>query len=182
MIVSKKNIISEHAHFDIIVRTYNEFKNLPRFYESIQKIPNSIQYNIIILDSGSEDNTVEYLMEQLNTSVFVLKDEAFNYGKSLDYLVSLCKSEYVFSLSAHVYWDDSDIFSYAIKCMNDQSAIAGYFRQVPNKLTGCSMHEEVFLCKAFPQKKMPCLIDSSFNTIRFSNAGTFFKVQYLKKK
>ena len=64
--------------FSIIIRTYNEEKRIGEVLEAISK-QNYKNYEIIIVDSESTDNTVN-ICKKYNTKIITIKKESFNYS------------------------------------------------------------------------------------------------------
>lgn len=171
-LLEKKNV---NAKLDIVIRTLNELDNLKRLFQRIQNEPNVDEINIIVLDSGSQDGTLEFLLNQKNTSVYSIEKEKFNYGTSLDFLFSKCMSRYIFSFSAHIYWDSSGFLKKAISLLEENKCVAGYFRQIQNPHTGASILEKIFLKKRFPPKNRLISSTDTFHSMSFSNAGAVYK-------
>ncbi|WP_340695293.1 glycosyltransferase family 2 protein [Hydrogenobacter thermophilus] len=77
----------------VLIRARNEEKNIQRVIKSAQPIADEI----IVLDSGSKDNTVA-LAKELGAKVFFKEWEG--YSKQLNYGLSLCQGEWVLILDA----------------------------------------------------------------------------------
>lgn len=158
---------------DVVIRIKNEEKNLPRLYESLKK-QKDVKLNIIVLDSESKDGSVNIVNKWENVLLFTIKERDFNFGESLNFLFSKCESKYIFCFSAHVYFEDVYLFKDIIEYLNLNEKMAGYFRQIPNKYTGCSCLERAFLERNFVCKNEPEQIKNDFNRIYFSNAGSVY--------
>lgn len=169
---------SSSVECDIVVRTYNEVGNITRFIREI-KNQKKCNYNIIFLDSGSDDGTLELLKYEENISLYTVPKEKFNFGDSLDFLVSRAMSNIVISFSAHVDILDDLLVRKAIDYLEDFGAVAGYFRQKPNGYTGCSLLEKMFLKKIFFQTKFPTFILG--NSQIPSNAASIYKKDIVSK-
>ncbi|HIQ48928.1 MAG TPA: glycosyltransferase family 2 protein [Aquifex aeolicus] len=78
----------------VLIRTKNEIENIERAINSVR----NIAQEIIVLDDGSTDGTVEKA-KSLGAKVFNLK-EKLNYPEKLNYGINLCKNEWIFILDA----------------------------------------------------------------------------------
>lgn len=174
------DVIEKAKECDIVVRIKDEEKNLHRFYNSL-KIQKNINFNIIILDSGSRDKSIDIVRLWDNTSLFLVDEENFNFGESLNFLFSKCKSKYIFSFSAHVYFDDEYLLYDIIKYLNGSNCVAGYIRQCPNIYTGCSCVEKAFLRRNFKKSHTPEIFKKSTKKIYFSNAASIYDRKFWQK-
>lgn len=77
----------------VLILTKNEEKNIARAIESVKPIADEI----IVLDSGSTDNTVE-IAKSLGAKVFFRKFD--NYPSQIEYGKSLCSKDWIFVLDA----------------------------------------------------------------------------------
>lgn len=177
----KANILKQ-KDCDIIIRVRNERDNLKRLFNQLYA-QKDVCFNIIVLDTESEDGTTDLLKAYDDITIYSVRKDDFNYGDSLDFLVSKCVSNYVFSFSAHVLLDNND---YLLRQTIDyfianSNVIAGCFRQVKNLHTGCSAYEEIFLRLNFPRTRKPRAISKKFNRLVFSNAGAVYRTSVVKK-
>jgi len=77
----------------VLIRTKNEEKNIERAIRSVQ----SLADEIVVLDSGSTDRTVE-IAKNLGAKVFFKEWEG--YDKQLNYGIGLCSKDWVLVLDA----------------------------------------------------------------------------------
>lgn len=79
----------------IIVPSYNEEKSLPIFYVEITKVLKNLdfKYEIIFVNDGSKDNTLEVLTElkSMNENIIII-DFSRNFGKEAGILAGLRES------------------------------------------------------------------------------------------
>ncbi len=179
----KKDIYIQARDCDIIIRVRNEKEALQMLLEDLSQQKN-IKFNIILLDTESTDGTEEFILGRDDILFFSIKKEHFHYGKSLDFLVSRCVSPYIFSFSSHIRIPDCNLLRKAIHYLESEqndNTCAGYFRQVPNKIYGCSEYEKIFLKRGFPRLSYPEKIRTDFSTIKFSNAASVFKQSYVRQ-
>ena len=85
----------------LVIRAYNEAQHLPRLLEGIrQQTVKDVE--IILVDSGSTDETVS-IAESYNAQVVRILSDEFTFGRSLNFGVRAATREFVVIASAHVY-------------------------------------------------------------------------------
>ena len=84
----------------IIIRTLNEERYLKQLLEGIkaQKIKEKIE--VIVIDSGSEDNTLK-IAQKHNSRIFHIKREEFSFGRSLNFGCKNAVGDYLVFISGH---------------------------------------------------------------------------------
>jgi rhamnosyltransferase len=85
----------------IIIRAYNEEKHIGRLLEGIQH-QTMKDVEIILVDSGSTDSTVE-IAESHGAQVVRILPAEFTFGRSLNYGIREASFDYIVIASAHVY-------------------------------------------------------------------------------
>ncbi|MGC8852382.1 MAG: glycosyltransferase family 2 protein [Hydrogenobacter sp.] len=85
--------MAENPKLSVIIRTKDEEKNIERAIKSAKPVADEI----VVVDSGSKDNTVE-IARRLGAKVFFKEWE--NNASQLNYGIGLCKGEWVFVLDA----------------------------------------------------------------------------------
>jgi glycosyltransferase involved in cell wall biosynthesis len=85
----------------IVIRAYNEERHVGRLLEGVthQTIQDA---EIILVDSGSTDNTVA-IAESFGAQVVKIPSAEFTFGRSLNFGVQAARRELVVIASAHVY-------------------------------------------------------------------------------
>jgi glycosyltransferase involved in cell wall biosynthesis len=165
----------KRTFLSIIIRCKNEFINILRLLESIEN-QSFRDYDIIFIDGGSTDGTLNYL-NKLPYSVFKIAPGEFNYGTSCDQGATLVDSPYFMLLSGHTYLVQKNLLEDSIKYVNSYPEIAGlYFRQIPNQFTGCSCLEQAFLAYRFPNgKEFVVNNHTGLRRLGFSNSAAIVK-------
>jgi rhamnosyltransferase len=85
----------------IIIRAYNEGKHIGRLLKGISQ-QNLSDIEIILVDSGSTDNTLEIASQHL-VHIVSIRPEEFTFGYSLNQGLSHARSDIAVIVSAHVY-------------------------------------------------------------------------------
>ena len=76
--------MAKNALVSIIIRAYNEERLIGKLLESIKKQNfNSDQIEIIVVDSGSEDSTLQ-IISNYQVKLIKIKKEDFSFGYSLN--------------------------------------------------------------------------------------------------
>lgn len=133
----------------VLVRVKNEAAGLQRLLESLQRQSMFARIELVFLDSGSSDSTLECLLGT-DCTVYQIASEEFSFGESCNLLMALTASEVCFFFSGHVIIESPDALSKAYEAIASGRACAGYFRQVPNRHHGASIYEVAFLRRNFP--------------------------------
>lgn len=138
-----------HAAVSVLLRVRNEAPHIHKFIESLQKQAMYDQVELIVLDSGSTDGTVNCLRD-VNCTIYGIDSREFVFGETCNLLMSLSSSNVCFFFSGHVILESDDILEIAYHEIESGRAAAGYFRQVPNVYCGASVYDAAFLRRNFP--------------------------------
>lgn len=137
----------EAIRCSIIIRSFNEEKHIAQLLVGIQKQTIFSQIEVILVDSGSTDRTVE-IAEQFGVKIINIKPENFSFGRALNIGCEAAKGEFLLFASAHVYPLYTDWVEKMIAPFTQPKVALVYGRQVGNELTKYS--EEQLFKKWFP--------------------------------
>lgn len=134
MVTFQKN--SKNPKFSIVIPCFNEKGNLDLLHKEIKDAMNNLDsYEVIYVNDGSNDNTLEELnkIKDKNTIIINLNR---NYGQAtaLDAGFKHAKGDYVISMDADMQNDPKDIpklFSYLID--NNLDVVAGWRKNRKDK-------------------------------------------------
>jgi len=135
----------------VIIRAYNEEKHIARLLTGIaQQTVKDVQ--IILVDSGSKDRTVE-IARQFPVDIVHIRPEEFTFGRSLNRGIEASQADVVVFASAHVYpvypdWLEKMIEPFA----NPQMAVV-YGKQRGMATTKFSEHQ--IFQHWFPDRSQP---------------------------
>lgn len=83
----------------VVIRTYNEQKHLAEVLESLKRQTYK-SYEIIIIDSGSTDNTIK-IAQKYDSKIIHIKKEEFNYSYASNIGVDNASGDIICFLSGH---------------------------------------------------------------------------------
>ncbi len=149
----------------IIIRTKNEEDYIGKTLCGIFHQKGDCPFEVIIIDSGSTDRTLE-IAGTYEVKILNISQEEFTYGYALNHGIRESAGEIICLLSAHCIPADEQWLSEMIKPITDGTAHATYGRQIPVK--GVNPFEEVSLNRHFPET------DKKDGRVPFSNANCAF--------
>jgi glycosyltransferase involved in cell wall biosynthesis len=111
----------------IVIRAYNEEKNIRRLLEGIkqQTVKN---VDVILVDSGSTDATVA-IAESYDARVVKIPSAEFTFGRSLNYGIKEAQREFIVIASAHVYPVYPDWLETILRPFEDEHVALTYGKQ-----------------------------------------------------
>jgi len=157
----------------IVIPAFNESKSLPELLLQIQEafLSTTYTYEIIVVDDGSTDNTLEVL-KSLKEQFKTLKIISFrrNYGKSAALSIGFktARGEYVITMDADLQDDPAEIPNLISKIEEGYDLVSGWkkkrqdplsktipskiFNFVTSRLTGIRIHDFNCGLKAYRRK------------------------------
>ena len=130
----------------IIVRTLNEAKFLPECLQEIGKQAYSGSVEVVVVDSGSTDETVCIAADFGAKIVHISKSE-FTFGRSLNFGCAASCGEVLVLLSAHCIPDNENWLQDLINPLIEQTSEYSYGRQIPRR--GISKFSEGMVFKKY---------------------------------
>lgn len=141
----------------IVIRAYNEEKHIGRLLDGIQQ-QNYSDYEIILVDSGSTDNTVTIAAQRFTQnptaghqfSVVHIPPEQFTFGRSLNLGIEQARGEFIVIASAHVYPVYPDWLESLLKPFSDPQVALVYGKQ--RGWPGANFSEHQIFAHWFPEQ------------------------------
>lgn len=130
----------------IVIRAFNESKHIGKLLRGIQQ-QNMIDFEVILVDSGSTDNTRE-IAESFDVKIVHIDPSEFTFGRSLNRGVQAAKGEFIIMASAHVYPVYPDWLTEMLAPFEDQKVACVYGKQRGNESNKYSEHQ--FFRQWFP--------------------------------
>lgn len=158
----------------IIIRSYNESKHLPKLLFGLKKQDYKIEETILV-DSGSEDNTVK-IAEQAGLKIVHIDKKDFTFGRSLNFGCKNAKGEILVFISAHCYPKYQDWLRQLIKPFDNIEVGMVYGKQRGTEISNYS--ELQLFKKLYPShqpNKMRWFANNANSAIRKS---LFNKIQF----
>tara|TARA_B100000035_G_C20924940_1_gene520249 strand:+ start:91 stop:783 length:693 start_codon:yes stop_codon:yes gene_type:complete len=114
--------------FSILVPVYNEEKTVIQILERLNKTkPENLEYEIIVINDGSKDNTLELLEKNKNLySKLINNEKNFGKGYSVKEGLKTANGEYIIFQDADLEYDPIDFESFGKVCRNfDADVVIG---------------------------------------------------------
>lgn len=175
----------------IIIRTYNEERYLNVLIESIKnQIINNINFEIIIVDSGSTDKTLDIAIKHA-CNIYSIKKEDFSFGKSLNIGCQNSNGEILVFISGHCIPATNDWLINLVNPIIDSKVVLTYGRQIGNEISKFS-EMQVFkkyfpLNNKLPQEDFFCnnansaILKETWERYKFDENLTGLEDMYLAK-
>jgi glycosyltransferase involved in cell wall biosynthesis len=147
----------------IIIRSKNEARFIGEVLQQIFAQIYNQPFEVLLLDSGSRDDTVK-IASKFPVTFYPIKPEEFTFGRALNRGAQLAKGDYVVFLSAHCTPVDREWLARLLHPIEEHSDVAAtYGRQEPRR--GVNPFEEMELDWIFPSdgSREPPVIFSSAN-------------------
>lgn len=133
----------------IIIRTLNEERYLPELLSSIQKQRSSFSHEVVLIDSGSTDNTLN-ISEQFGCRILHIRREEFSFGRSLNRACEAAHGAYFVLISGHCIPCDQHWLQKLVQPLAEGLVEYVYGRQVGGPQTYWS--ERQIFAKYFPEE------------------------------
>lgn len=158
----------------IIIRCKNEEEAIGRTLDKIFGQEIDVPFEVIIVDSGSTDRTLE-IVQKYPVRLFQIAPESFSFGHALNYGIEKGKGAIIVNVSAHCIPVDTNWLFELSSAVRRGEADAVYGRQVSIK--GLNPFEEVSINKHFPPN------EKKSGRVPFSNANcAFLKKMWVEQK
>jgi rhamnosyltransferase len=123
-------LIGRKVRCSIVIRAKNEARFIGETLEAITQQHFSGGAEIIVVDSGSTDGTVE-IVKSFPTTLIQIPAEAFTYGRSLNIGIEAARGPYIVSVSAHSLPIGPDWLEHLLEPFSDENVCGTYGRQLP---------------------------------------------------
>jgi len=166
----------------IVIPTFNAGHLWPSVIDSVKNQTCKIK-NIVIVDSGSTDNT-RALAEENGFEVHAINQADFDHGGTRQFALSLLKNiDIAVFLTQDAILADSNAIQELVDAFNDTSISAAYGRQLPRlNASAIEIHGRLF---NYPDtsmiKKLSDLDSLGFSLIFISNAFAAYRISALNE-
>ncbi len=141
----KKNPADRTVTCSIVIRCYNEEKHIGKLLHGIMQ-QTIKDFEIIVVDSGSTDNTLS-IVRQYPVKIVSIKPEEFSFGSSLNRGCDAAGGDVIVIASAHVYPLHVDWLEQLLVPFEDSKVSFVYGKQVggeTTKFSECQIFEKWF--------------------------------------
>lgn len=159
------DICPVNPSLSVLVRVKNEMAALPEFWDRLKRQGCFDSLEIIFLDSGSSDGTIEFL-NQLPCRLFEIDPSQFSFGSSCNLLMSHSTAPLAVFLSGHVFLTKPTDLESVITVLRSHSSTAVYMRQTPNTVLGGNAYDRAYLARRFPPH-------GGATSVEFHHPGSF---------
>lgn len=114
----------------LIIRTRNESKDISK---ALDIVKNQLlkPSDIVVVDSGSTDGTVDIVKQWSDVKLIQISPEEFTFGRALNIGFEAAKGKIVVSLSAHAFPCSQHWLQNLVKHFDDLQVAGVYGKQVP---------------------------------------------------
>lgn len=122
---------------------------LPEFWRRLTWQSCFSKCEIVFLDSGSTDGTVE-LLSSLPCTIWTIPPGEFRFGTSCNMVMSVSQAPVAVLISGHVLLTEASNLQTAFETVAGHQCAAAYCRQQPNSYLGSNAYERAYLARRFP--------------------------------
>ena len=133
----------------IIIRTFNEAIYLPELLTMIKSQNISSPAEIVVVDSGSTDETLA-IAESFNANIVNINKDDFTFGRSLNVGCAAAKGEALVFISGHCIPENEKWLTTLISPLAIDNVVYSYGRQIGNETSKFS--EKQIFAKYFPEE------------------------------
>lgn len=176
----------------IVIRTYNEERYLEELLQAIHsQNVGDLRYEVILVDSGSTDKTLE-IARNFNCRIVNIKKSEFSFGRSLNIGCAAAQGDYLVFISGHCVPTNEFWLNNLVQPLISGDIALTYGRQVGGETTKFSEHllfEKFYPSHSqIPQKDFFCnnansaLLKNIWKLYPFNEALTGLEDMYLGKQ
>jgi rhamnosyltransferase len=153
--------------FSFVIRTLNEAENLPKTIKIIRNLHGYNETEIIIVDSGSTDKTLE-IAKYFSCVIVNISQDKWSWGRSLNLGIETSTGKYIAIISAHSFIVNKDFLKKSEEILADKNIAGVYGMQRP--IERIDIFEELELSDFFPNLNRHEMDKDSNKFIGVSNA------------
>lgn len=135
----------------IIIPSKNSGKTIRQCLDGIYQQTTALDFEVIVIDSGSKDDSLAIIKSFSRVKCFQIKPEEFGHGKTRNLGAEKAKGKFLVFLNADAMPENNQWLNQLIQPFTENHQIAGVFsRHLPQK--GCHLFMVRDLLKAMPDE------------------------------
>jgi len=134
----------------IVIRAYNEERHIGKLLIGLS-CQTLVPYEVILVDSGSTDDTVA-IARRHGVKVVSIDKRAFTFGRALNIGCAIASGDFLVFVSAHVYPKHTSWLADLMQSFADPNVVLSYGKQRGNHLNHFSEHQ--IFAKLFPNESV----------------------------
>ena len=163
------------VEISIVILTKNAGRRFKKILTSIFDQEIDKKFEVIIIDSGSKDKTLEIARKFPVAKILEIKPEEFDHGKTRNLAVNLCQGKYIVFLTQDALPVNNQWLKNLILPIENDKVAATFSRQIPYRTT--NLFQQYFQLFVYPKKEKTSLLGNIF----FSNVSSAIKKDLLEK-
>ena len=164
----------------LVIPAYNEAENIGKCLEKIfnQKVEHNLE--VIVIDSGSTDQTIEIVKSFSNVTLMQIPSEEFGHGRARNLGALNTNGEIIVFINADAIPVDENWLQMLIDPLLENEKIVGSFsRHLPKH--GCYFYMARDLLISMPPEKLKKNKLDSFDYLKFSTVSAAIKTRAFEK-
>jgi glycosyltransferase involved in cell wall biosynthesis len=135
----------------VLILTKNEAKHVGACLEAIFSQQTSVVFEVILVDSGSTDETLE-IARKYPVKIYQIPEETFHHARTRNYAASLAQGKYLVYLAADALPVTTDWLQILISNFSDPSVGSVYGRHLPKP--GATAERHVVLGTVYGNERL----------------------------
>ena len=169
-LIQRPRAVASRPLATLVIRTYNEAQYLDCVLSQVaaQVIPGDRPIEVVVVDSGSTDATLE-IAERHGAIIKPIRKEEFTFGRSLNIGCEAAIGEILVLVSGHCIPQDEDWLSELLKPFQDPAVALTYGRQVggaASRFSEARVFEKYY--PAGPASQGPAFCNNANSAVRKS--------------
>ena len=173
----------------VVVPVKNGMDTLERFIDGIKKQTLFDALELIIVDSGSNDGSVNYLSALPFVKLVSIDPKTFNHGATRNLAVTHCNGDFILMTVQDAWTTDAKLLERMVNHFKDDETVGVCGYQVVPKIKGYNPHQW-FRPQNVPKPKVVQFKDGAFNNLspkeKYENCGwdnviAMYRASTLKK-
>jgi rhamnosyltransferase len=130
-LIERPSAVPSRPLASLVIRAYNEARYLERVLTqvAVQVVPGGRPLEVVVVDSGSTDGTLEIAMRH-GALIKPIRKEDFTFGRSLNIGCEAATGEFLVLVSGHCIPENEDWLGELLKPFQDPAVAITYGRQV----------------------------------------------------